>query len=466
MTGETQVAPATTALWSGASRAVRALAGAAGRLQDEFAEVDALLAASRDRGHFRPGDDEQLLGWFARFLTIRASLWELLADIAEPVDWSLETIVEEEDWARFGVGYLAACVLVSLDRFLLEEVAPDPLTQRKLNEGATELGVPRKQFTEVFEAITEPKNALLLLQAMRLRRRMASALEESAREAQADEAWVLAALPSWETALDSSKRRYLRRLLGYARHSLARRGASARQKALFELLRASGRVVAELRPRLRPPRVNAPIRERLERLLRPGDVLVTRYDVAASNLFLPGYWPHTALYLGSRDELADAVSSRLPPRVVGRWNEPLRVLEAQKDGVLLRPLERTLAVDAVAVIRPQLEEGLVSEGLARALRHEGKMYNFDFDFFRGDRLVCTEVIYRGFDGLGDLQIELSERAGRPTLSAEDLLDLALARRGFEPIAVYGAPSCPDQLVSGPEADSALRHSYSAEGART
>ena len=91
------------------------------------------------------------------------------------------------------------------------------------------------------------------------------------------------------------------------------------------------------------------------------------------------------------------------------------------------------------------------------------MYNFDFDFFRGDRLVCTEVIYRGFDGLGDLQIELSERAGRPTLSAEDLLDLALERRGFEPVAVYGAASCPDRLVSGPETETVLRESYVVEG---
>ena len=463
MSGEAQTAPAPTALWSGASRAVRALAGAAGRLQDEFADVGSGLAAARDRSHFRPGEDEELLGWFSRFLTIRASLWELLADVAEPVEWSLETIVENEDWSRFSVGYLAACVLVSLDRFLLEEAAPDSMTQRKLNEGASELGVPRKQFTEVFDAITEPKNALLLLQAMRLRRKASRVLAERQKVADADEAWVLAAMASWETALDSSKRAYLRRLLGYARHSLARRGASARQKTLFELLRASGRVVAELRPRLRPPRVNAPIREQLEALLRPGDVIVTRYDVAASNLFLPGYWPHTALYLGAQDELAALMPSRLSPRIVGRWTEPLRVLEAQKDGVLLRPLERTLAVDAVAVIRPQLDDELVAEGLARALRHEGKMYNFDFDFFRGDRLVCTEVIYRGFDGLGDLQIELSERAGRPTLSAEDLLDLALQRRGFEPVAVYGAPPCPDRLVSGPETEAVLRESYVVEG---
>ena len=60
-----------------------------------------------------------------------------------------------------------------------------------------------------------------------------------------------------------------------------------------------------------------------------------------------------------------------------------------------------------------------------------------FDFFRSDRLVCTEVIYRAFDGVGGISIPLRERAGRPTLSAEDLLDLAVDGGGFMPVAVAG-----------------------------
>jgi hypothetical protein len=59
--------------------------------------------------------------------------------------------------------------------------------------------------------------------------------------------------------------------------------------------------------------------------------------------------------------------------------------------------------------------------LGRAASHEGKGYNFDFDFLRSDRLVCTELVYRAFDGIGNVTIPLSERAGRPKLFAEDLL---------------------------------------------
>ena len=122
----------------------------------------------------------------------------------------------------------------------------------------------------------------------------------------------------------------------------------------------------------------------------------------------------------------------------------------------LPPLCETLAVDAAAVVRPRLAATDIARGLTRAATHEGKLYNFHFDFFRTDRLVCTEIVYRAFDGLGGLDIELRHRAGRPTLSAEDLLDLARDGRAFTPVAVVlGA----GPVVAGAEAAATLAASY-------
>ncbi len=190
-------------------------------------------------------------------------------------------------------------------------------------------------------------------------------------------------------------------------------------------------------------------------MLQPGDVLITRHDHAFTNLFLPGYWPHAALYVGSEGD-RERMGVPLDAERAARWRGDRRVLEALKDGVLFRPLEQTLAVDAVAVIRPQLGREDIARGLGRAVEHEGKSYDFDFDFFRSDCLVCTEVIYRAFDGLGQVRIPLTERSGRPTVSAEDLLDLAVAGRGFDPVAVCGAPDCPDRIVDGEAARDVMR----------
>ena len=73
--------------------------------------------------------------------------------------------------------------------------------------------------------------------------------------------------------------------------------------------------------------------------------------------------------------------------------------------------------------------------------------------------MCTEVAYRAYDGLGPIRIPLSERSGRPTLSAEDLLDLAVDGEGFDPVAVFGAPTCLDRLVVGEDSRAAIRDSY-------
>ena len=227
---------------------------------------------------------------------------------------------------------------------------------------------------------------------------------------------------------------------------------------MFAALETGGRLASELKDHWTPDRIDQASRCSLERLLRPGDVLVTRHDHAFTNLFLPGYWPHAALYIGSEVD-RKRMQIELDPERGARWTGDRRVLEALKDGVLFRPLEQTLAVDAVAVIRPRLDEVELARAISRAAQHEGKLYDFDFDFFRSDRLVCTEVMYRAFDGIGPLRLTLTERSGRPTLSAEDLLDLAVDGQGFDPVAVCGAPTCPESLIEGKGAREAIRRSY-------
>jgi uncharacterized protein YycO len=135
--------------------------------------------------------------------------------------------------------------------------------------------------------------------------------------------------------------------------------------------------------------------------------------------------------------------------------EPLRVLEARKDGVRLRALDDTLAVDAVAVIRPDLDEAKRFIAIANGLEHEGKDYNFDFDFFTSDRLVCTEVVYRAYQGVAGLHIPLASRGGRPTLSAEDLLRLAVGDKGFSVVLVAGCPGARWRVLTGERGRAAL-----------
>jgi hypothetical protein len=439
----------------GARRALVSLGDSVGAVLASAPDPE-VLASAPQRSHFRPTEEESLLGWFAHFLTVRSGLWEVVEEVSRPVGGRVKGILDETGWRCFVLGYAAACRIVRLDRLLLEEVATESVVQRKLNEGSRPHRIPRKQYTAIFESFTDPSKAHLMEQAMRFANRHRRRLAEMEEDDVVGE--IASAIPSWESALDPSRHHYLRRLVSFLGHSFRRRGASTRQQAIFAVLESSGRFASELRDRWTPPRVDDELLRELDAILQPGDVLITRHDHAVTNYFLPGYWPHAALYVGSEAD-RHRLGVGLDEARAARWSGDRRTLEALKDGVLFRPLEETLAVDAVAVIRPQLGQEELAHALARAAEHEGKLYNFDFDFFRSDRLVCTEVVYRAFDDLGSIRIPLHERSGRPTLSAEDLLDLALAGEGFDPIAVCGPPGCPPGLTVGPDAADAIRTSY-------
>ena len=147
-----------------------------------------------------------------------------------------------------------------------------------------------------------------------------------------------------------------------------------------------------------------------------------------TDYFLPGYWPHAALYLGSPDDL-ERMGLRQHEELMPRWrrllaldrDEPRRVLEAMRDGVCLRSLRNPFRADALTVVRPQVGDDDIARAIGRGMEHEGKPYDFDFDFSRSDRLVCTEVVYRSYDGIGGMHFAMTRRAGRLTIAAEDLL---------------------------------------------
>jgi hypothetical protein len=264
-----------------------------------------------------------------------------------------------------------------------------------------------------------------------------------------------------EPFFEKSRSVLIRRRLGYRVHSFVRRHTSGYQKVMFQIFRAGGSVIAELKQPFkkqgRGKRVSAKVIEEARRSLLAGDVIVTRHEDAMSNLFLPGYWPHAALYLGDAQERED-----LGLDVTGQNSGIISVLEAKKDGVRYRALEETLAVDSFVVIRPQIESSHLREALSRAMTHEGKLYDFIFDFRNADRLVCTEVVYRAYHGVADLSFELSHRSGRHCLSAEDLLRQGIEGGRFEVILGFGIED--DELRLGEAAKSRLLASLRKFGA--
>jgi hypothetical protein len=126
-----------------------------------------------------------------------------------------------------------------------------------------------------------------------------------------------------------------------------------------------------------------------------------------------------------------------------------------KDGVQIRRLDSPFKSDSILVIRPRLNLESIKLALTRAFFHEGKEYDFSFDFTTSHRMVCTEVIYRAFDGIEGLEFPLSLRAGRLTLAAVELVQMAVQERQLEVFATY-IPSLGSKLLRGKDAMQAVQ----------
>lgn len=435
-------------------RAYYSLSDALAALKREQPE-HVVINTAIQRGYFLPQEDDNLWSLVSRYLTIRHGFWEIIDNMSTHFADDIENVNTTDDWRHFLFGYASSCQVVSMARLLIDEIASHKMVQRKVNEGSPQNRIPRKVFTHIYESLSDTDNAIKIQYMMNFveaNRDYINTLEDDKVVGP-----IIKELTLLEKTLHPSQLEFIKLRLGYLWHALTRRYAVSKQFTSFFILEKSGRIIADIGDH-ESKRVSTDIQRQLIKLMKPGDVIVTRHDFVASNLFLPGYWPHAALYIGSEKE-RKTLGVRLDNDIANRWSGEIRTLEAKKDGVLFRPAEETLEVDECVIIRPELESKQIAEALSRVSKHEGKGYNFDFDFFRSDQLVCTEVIYRAFDGLGEINFKLIERAGRFSLSAEDILDMAMNRQGFTALAAFGFKGCENRIVTGDEVFKLVRASY-------
>lgn len=410
---------------------------------------------AQERGYFRPEEDDHLRLTFSHFLIARAGLLETIDEL-KPIARGRDAVDDIQQLRAFIIAYTAACLLVRAGRFMVEETAPRRTVRRKLDEASPEFGIPRKTFTRLYRSLTDPRNGLALHAASRFAADHVDEIERAADDPIVG--GLVPVLREAENAIDFRRRRMVAGRFRYRFYSWKRRHRSAFKQTMFGLFEASGRVIAEMRNPLHRKRITPMVIDQIGELLAPGDVIITRHDDAMSNLFLPGFWPHTSLHIGGPETIAQ-LGIAIDDDRRARWVDPICMLEARKDGVLFRPLAETLAVDACVVIRPQVDRAGIGCALSRALRHEGKLYDFEFDFTRADRIVCSELVYRSYDGVGAMRMTLTPRAGRMTCSAEDILDLAISGNGFSPVAVFGVVGCQDRLVHDDRVNAILAKNY-------
>lgn len=162
--------------------------------------------------------------------------------------------------------------------------------------------------------------------------------------------------------------------------------------------------------------------------LRPLDVLLEKTPFRLTDRFIPGYFGHVAIWLGSQAELQSMTVTHkgqvIPllshPSVVphlSKISEGKMIVEALRiPGVTMNTLEHFMDIDDFLVIRrDNLDPAKIGEYVLKTIQQVGKPYDFNFDIETEREIVCSELVYVVFN---DEYWPIERQFGRYTMSPD------------------------------------------------
>ncbi|MCH8881674.1 MAG: hypothetical protein IID34_17550 [Planctomycetes bacterium] len=375
--------------------------------------------AAEGRNYYLPKEEDDIRWQFFSYLSIRTALLRLATTYA-----GFEVVADPDLKARcFTVGYAAGMTAFQTSLKFVRTYEDTPLARKKLNEAEPQWDMPPGMYELIFESVTNQHN-------LNLAAEMAAYFESKRAAWREANIWPVEDFEWLETLIERGVRYVDEHHIGAGRAWVDRFMERVKKDAYTPTYVAQAMVakwIGDTRIVEQEPLITIAQIEAIESELRPGDILLERRNWCLSNAFLPGFWPHAALYVGRIEDLRglgivddDAVKKKLE-----EYLEPApdghahTVIEALSEGVIFNSLTESMHADYVAVLRPNVPQDQIAQAIVEAFRHTGKPYDFEFDFSTSDKLVCTELVYRSYDGI--LHFDLVNIVGRPTLPALEIV---------------------------------------------
>jgi len=433
-------------------RTLQNLAPQLEELDREFTELHT-TGNWQKQGYFDAPEAERLEGLLFRFSAARDALWQ----IANSYRAYGGQVAADEMMAEAELLYITAGLLItSHDAALVLEFAGDKVAITEINQAYPRSEIPFGTYDTLRVEVLGSE-----------RRKQLSEVEKQLKIEYADSGAVLwnvaGADPGYQEliadlpALIGQTNRRLAELDSvYTSDFVARTdalsGRLGQHKTLYKLRSVVFKDVSRLKsPTAHLIEFSAAQKAQVYALLEPGDLVFTYTAGYMSSIFIPGAFKHGITFIGSAEQRA---SRPLNPNIVAAFEQyyPERLganlqqtelnngkaadmIEAVAEGVIFNNLAYVMDthINRLLVLRPQLSEAERDRFLLEVYSYLGEGYDFRFDFADPTYQVCTEVIYRAIDGKADISFALTERAGHPTLSADDIVNYYLnkARDKFE-----------------------------------
>ena len=399
---------------------------------EERINVSPVPKAVTARGYFTPDEDDRVRQGVLLYRNCRLAAYEIILRHRNYASFE----PQPRRLRSFMLAFGAALVLYAKSLKIIAFAEHVPMLRAKINEPDIKYDMEAGFFDDVLAGYSRLSNYKSILQANTFWRRNRREALAYARDAGAD--WI------WLTDLIRHQRHVVRRrlldvLLQRLRHDWRAFG----QALLSPFRRARHGLEHILGERFANARVSGPpvcaltaeLLDGLRTRLRPGDILLMRTEGRLTAALLPGFWTHAGLFIGGKTGL-ETLGLCSHRHVARHWNRIPEsgnslglVIEALFPCVQINPLEKSLQVDHLVVLRSALPDDEIASAIGEAIGHLGKPYDFEFDFNNSSRVVCTELIYRSYHNRGRIAFSLTKRLGRFTLTGDDIIAHVLDRMG-------------------------------------
>jgi len=178
--------------------------------------------------------------------------------------------------------------------------------------------------------------------------------------------------------------------------------------------------------------------------LEPGDIMLQRRNWYLTNIGLPGFWPHSAIFIGNLSEMdnyfnnltilknktASGYIKEKYPKVYTDLEEKdtdknsKSVIESKRPGVIVKTLKDSAKADYLGVLRPIMTKEDKFKAIIESFKYYRRPYDFDFDFITDNEIVCSELVYKAYFPKEDkegINFTLIEKAGRIVLPPNNIV---------------------------------------------
>ncbi len=289
-------------------RTLRSLAKSMDDLRDTSDKLRDRIARDmkrEGRTMYTPTENLEIRRIFIEYLAHRDRLIRIAAL------YSGYAAVQEQELRHraYMIGYATAAVALESGRRFVKRYLNDETARDKLNEGEPgwlEAGM----FNKVYHSVTSRTHLRLFEEHGRLFKEHQVRWRKEGLFGEEDFDWLEERIKDGQVAVDSihlnSTRAWFSRI--------GRRLQSDAYRPMYEAQELVATFVGDTRIVRRAAFIPEElVRETLAQYkLQPGDIIFERRNWFLSNAFLPGFWPHTALYVGTTNQLEATLEKALP----------------------------------------------------------------------------------------------------------------------------------------------------------